>query len=296
MAVSRWGRRRDDGGASDGSTRRFADDPTVRAHPVLGVPPPPGYPQDARYPAAGDAYADIDFENNAQRLPLVLCLDTSSSMAGAPIAALNEALGQWAAELHDDVGLSASVEVAVVTFGGVGVTAWRGPYPVPLGQSGTPFVPAHAFQPPRVEATGVTLLTEAVEHAMRIVAERKQELRAAGLQYHRPQICLMTDGLPTDTQGQLSDSWQRLVPVLAAEQEKRHFRLYAIGVGGITPQGLDVLRALAPTFHAKLAGFPFRQLLAMMSASANAEQKGAGDEVFEKLFHQFRTQKSAWEP
>jgi uncharacterized protein YegL len=242
-----------------------------------------------------DAYADIDFENNAQRLPLVLCLDTSSSMAGLPISTLNDAMRMWAQELHDDVSLSASVEVAVITFGGIGVRAWRGPQMLVPGQPGTPFVPAHAFHAPQFEATGVTLLTEALEMAMQIVAERKQELRAAGLQYYRPQICLMTDGLPTDTEGQLTDSWQRLVPVLAAEQEKRHFRLYAIGVGGISQQGLDVLRALAPAFHAHLHGFPFKQLLAMMSASANAEQKGAGDEVFEKIFHQFRTQRSAWD-
>lgn len=72
------------------------------------------------------SYADIEFENNAQRLPLVLCLDTSSSMTGPPIQALNDALRSWTRELHDDVSLSYSVEVAVVTFGGQGVRAWRG--------------------------------------------------------------------------------------------------------------------------------------------------------------------------
>lgn len=72
-------------------------------------------------------YADIEFENNAQRLPLVLCLDISSSMAGQPIQTLNNALAEWTRELHDDVSLSYSVEVAVVTFGGNGVAAWRGP-------------------------------------------------------------------------------------------------------------------------------------------------------------------------
>ncbi|NUU22423.1 MAG: hypothetical protein HOV68_13050 [Streptomycetaceae bacterium] len=250
--------------------------------------------QDA-YP---DPYGDIDIENNAQRLPLVLCLDTSSSMGamnGLPIRTLNDAMRQWAAELHDDVSLSASVEVAVITFGGAGVSAWRGPQPLPHSQHASPFVPAHAFQPPHLQASGVTLLTEAVELAMQVVAARKQELRLAGLQYYRPQICLMTDGLPTDTQGRPNDAWQRLVPVLHEEQRKRHFRLYAIGVGGITPQGLDVLKALAPAFHAQLHGFPFRDLLAMMSASASAEQKGAGDEVFEKIFQQFKTQRPAWE-
>ncbi|MEV6104321.1 VWA domain-containing protein [Streptomyces sp. NPDC051940] len=240
-------------------------------------------------------YSDIEFENNAQRMPLVLCLDTSSSMAGQPIDALNEALRSWTHELHNDVGLSYSVEVAVITFGGQGICAWQGPNPLAPGTRISPFVPAHAFQAPRFTASGVTLLTEALELAMQIVAARKTELRATGLQYYRPQICLVTDGLPTDGTGHYTPSWQRLVPVLAQEQEARRFRLYAIGVGGISDQGEAVLRALAPTFNARLHGFPFKELLQMMSASASAEQRGAGDEVFEKIFSQFRTQRPAWE-
>ncbi|KPH97488.1 von Willebrand factor type A [Actinobacteria bacterium OK074] len=241
-------------------------------------------------------YADIEFENNAQRLPLVLCLDISSSMAGTPIQTLNDALAEWTRELHDDVSLSYSVEVAVVTFGGpYGVCSWRGPQLLDPRAPVNPFVPAHAFQAPRLAAAGVTLMTEALELSMRIVAARKAELRAAGLQYYRPQICLVTDGIPTDGTGHLTDSWTRLVPVLAEEQRARRFRLYAIGVGGITDRGEQVLQAFAPKFTARIQGFPFRELLQMMSASANAEQKGAGDEVFEKIFSQFKTQRPAWE-
>ncbi|MFD9795745.1 VWA domain-containing protein [Streptomyces sp. NPDC059070] len=240
-------------------------------------------------------YADIEFENNAQRLPLVLCLDTSSSMAGPPMDALNTALSEWTRELHDDVSLSYSVEVAVITFGGQGVLAWRGGQALHPGAGGGPFVAAHLFEAPRLTASGVTLMTEALELAMRVVAERKTELRAQGIQYYRPQICLVTDGLPTDGTGHLTHAWQRLVPVLAEEQAARRFRLYAIGVGGITDLGEQVLQAFAPKFNARLQGFPFRQLLQMMSASASAETKGAGDEVFEKIFSQFKTQRPAWE-
>ncbi|MEU1372037.1 hypothetical protein ABZ442_00045 [Streptomyces triculaminicus] len=240
-------------------------------------------------------YADIEFENNAQRLPLVLCLDTSSSMSGPPIRTLNEALREWARELHDDVSLSHSVDVAVVTFGQQGVSTWQGSRQLPPQSPDSPFVPAHAFRPPLLFAEGVTLMTEALELAMWIVSARKTELRRSGLQYYRPQICLVTDGLPTDGTGHPTDNWKRVVPVLAAEQQARHFRLYAIGVGGITPRGEEVLQAFAPKFNARLNGFPFRQLLQMMSASATAEQKGAGDEVFEKIFSQFKTQRPAWE-
>ena len=240
-------------------------------------------------------YADIEIENNAQRLPLVLCLDTSHSMLGGPIASLNAALQEWTRELHDDVSLSYSVEVAVVTFGDAGVNAWQGPNLLSRQARVSPFVPAYQFQPPMLKAAGVTLMAEALELAMQIVAARKTELRQLGLQYYRPQICLVTDGLPTDATGHLTDTWQRIVPVLTEEQRAKRFRLYAIGVGSVTDRAEEVLRAFAPAFNARLQGFPFRELLQMMSASANAEQKGAGDEVFEKIFSQFKTQRPAWE-
>ncbi len=251
---------------------------------------------DERHPETLPAsYEDIEFDNNAQRLPLVLCLDTSSSMAGVPMEMLNKALQDWTRELHDDVSLSYSVEVAVVTFGGQGVTVWRGAQPLPPQASVSPFVPAYAFQAPVLTAAGVTLLTEALELALRIVAARKTELRTSGLQYYRPQICLVTDGLPTDGTGHLTNAWQRLVPVLTNDQAARRYRLYAIGVGNISDMGAQVLEALAPEFNARLHGFPFRELLQMMSNSINAERRGAGEEIQAKIFADFRTQRSAWD-
>jgi uncharacterized protein YegL len=240
-------------------------------------------------------YADIEIENNAQRLPLLLCLDTSHSMSGVPIQSLNDALRDWTAELHDDVSLSYSVEVAVVTFGASGVCAWQGPNKLPEHAQTSPFVPAHQFQPPQLTAAGVTPITEALELSTRIVASRKAELRQLGLQYYRPQICLVTDGLPTDSTGHLTEDWRRIVPLLTEQQQAKKFRMYAIGVGDLTERGQDVLQAFAPTFNATLHGFPFRELLQMMSASAGAEQRGAGDDVFGKIFNQFKAQRPAWE-
>jgi uncharacterized protein YegL len=240
-------------------------------------------------------YADIDFGNNAQRLPLVMCLDTSKSMSGPPMEMLNEALRSWTGELRSDVSLSNSVEIALVTFGGQQVTAWKGAQMLPRNSPVSPFVSPYAFDPPVLAASGVTLMTEALELAMQLVAARKAELRQAGHQYLRPQICLVTDGVPTDPTGLPTDSWRRIVPTLAAEQQAKRFRLYAIGVGGITPQGEQVLQAFAPKFNASLQGFPFRALLQMMSSSASAQQRGDGEEVYEKIFAQLKTQRSAWD-
>jgi uncharacterized protein YegL len=254
-------------------------------------PPEARDPQDAYAPYD---YADIEIDDTAQRLPLVLCLDTSLSMSGAPIAALNEALREWAEVLHGDLSLSHSVEIALVTFGNGGVRAWRGPQMVGDPWREVPFVSAFAFEAPELAAGGATPMTEAVELSMRLIEARKEQLRTQALQYYRPQICLLTDGLPTDATGHYTKEWQRLLPVLAERQQSRRFRLFAIGVGGLTDVGEQVLRGLAPTLNVRLQGFPFRDVLQMMSASVSAEQRGAGDEVFEKLFRDL-TQRPAWE-
>src|ERR1700693_4942617 len=64
--------------------------------------------------AAGMEFAD----NPEPRCPFVLLLDTSKSMAGKPIAALNEGLRALHAELMKDTLARLRVEIAVLSFGG----------------------------------------------------------------------------------------------------------------------------------------------------------------------------------
>ncbi|WP_217554399.1 VWA domain-containing protein [Streptomyces sp. GbtcB6] len=240
-------------------------------------------------------YNDVLPVGNAQRQPLVLCLDTSASMADEPITMLNGALRDWVHELRADISLTNSVEVALITFGGQRVCTWKGTTPLPDTADPDAFVTARAFGAPHLQASGVTLMTEALRAAVRLVAARKTALRAAGHLYARPQICLITDGQPTDAEGHPTDDWQQIVPMLTEQQEKKKFLLFAIGVGGISPHGERVLRAIAPDYYARLQGFPFRQVLQMMSASAGAQDKGDGEEVYKKIFARFTTQRSAWD-
>ena len=99
-------------------------------------------------PLNTDAMTFDDGENRAQRLLIALLLDSSCSMSGKPIALLNDALAGMAEDLRRDVQLSAIAEVAIITFGYGGVTAWRGDQPVPPGTS--PFVPASRFTAPEL--------------------------------------------------------------------------------------------------------------------------------------------------
>ena len=82
-------------------------------------------------------------ENPEPRCPCVLLLDTSGSMQGAPIKALNEGLRTFQEDLVRDTLAVKRVEVAVVTFNNE----------VRVVQD---FVTVDQFQPPTLVAEGLT--------------------------------------------------------------------------------------------------------------------------------------------
>jgi len=230
-----------------------------------------------------DLLRGIDYTDagTAQRVLLLMCLDTSQSMQGEPIRLLNEALADWAGTLRRDISLAATAEIAMVTFGAGGVVVWRGARALPRKSDETPFVPAGQFQPPVLIAAGVTPMAEAIDVSMTLVETRKLQLRSSYLQYHRPLIWLVTDGLPTDDQGNHSQDWKRLPPVLDQAQQAKKFRFFAVGVGAMDQMGKGVLSGLSPRDNFTLGGFPFHELLPLLSASI--EQTASGNEDFDPI-------------
>ena len=61
-------------------------------------------------------FNDFDTSNPAPRCPVVLLLDVSGSMDGAPISELNAGLRQFIHETAHDEVASMSVELEVITF------------------------------------------------------------------------------------------------------------------------------------------------------------------------------------
>lgn len=112
-------------------------------------------------------------ENPEPRCPCVLLLDTSASMQGEPTDALNEGLRTFQQDLMKDPVAPKRVEVAVVSFNSE----------VKVVQD---FVTADRFEPPRLEAQGLTHMGAAVHTALDMVQERKLKYNEAGVSYYRP--------------------------------------------------------------------------------------------------------------
>lgn len=182
-------------------------------------------------------------ENPEPRCPCVLLLDTSISMGGAPIAALNAGVQLFREELLRDKLAVKRVEVSIVTFGPVHVV--------------TPFrtVPQFAFHP--LDTTGDTPMGAAIETAIKLLAERKQEYKNNGIAYYKPWIILITDGAPTD-------EYVKAAQMVKVGEETNAFAFFAIGVENAQ---MDILAQIATRKPLKLKGLMFREFFMWLSAS-----------------------------
>lgn len=202
-----------------------------------------------------DAGADEFVENPEPRCPVVLLLDTSLSMSGDKIDALNAGLLHFHEELSMDPLAMKRVELAVVTFG-----------PVQVRQD---YVGAEHFQPPLLEPAGNTPMGAAVLRAIDLLTERKARYREAGVPFYRPWVFLITDGAPTDSVTEAKRA-------IAAGEEKKQFMLHAVGVEGADMAALAGLTVRQPLM---LKGLMFRELFAWLSNSLGAVSRSRTSEA-----------------
>jgi uncharacterized protein YegL len=140
-------------------------------------------------------------------LPIIVLADTSGSMAGEKIAALNEALRQMVESFREIDDGRVTPWVAIVTFDD-------------SARVSVAPCPAHAVALPPLRADGRT----AMGGAFRIVREMLEDRGRVPSTAYTPNLVLVSDGQP-------NDDWQpELSALLSSERARRGLRL-AMAIG-----------------------------------------------------------------
>lgn len=134
-------------------------------------------------------------------LPVVVIFDWSWSMRAVQ-KDIEEALRRLPDEFERRTVLRNSGEIALITMSGEGVRLQTGDADVaPYG-----FVRASAFVPPaRVACDGTTELDRALDLAVDVLKRRCRQCTTAGRSIYRPYIAIISDGDPTDADGNPDD-------------------------------------------------------------------------------------------
>jgi uncharacterized protein YegL len=198
-------------------------------------------------------------ENPEPRCPCVLLLDTSGSMQGDAIEALNQGLLSLKDELVKNSLAARRVEVAIITFDSH----------INVVQD---FVTADQFNPPILTAQGLTTMGAGIHKALDMVQERKSLYRANGIAYYRPWVFMITDGEP---QGELDHLIEQAAQRLQIEEANKRVAFFTVGVENANMMRLSQLAVRTPL---KLKGLNFIEMFVWLSASMSAVSHSQVDE------------------
>ena len=203
----------------------------------------------------------IEFaENPEPRCPCVLLLDTSGSMQGASIDALNQGLHTLRDGLVQDPLASRRVEVAIVTFDST----------VKVVQD---FVTADQFEPPTLTVQGQTYMGSAIHKALDMIQARKAQYRAHGVTYYRPWVFMITDGEP---QGESDNIVTQVAQRLRDDEANKRVVFFAVGVENANMGRLSEIVVRTPL---KLMGLNFAEMFVWLSASMQKISQSKPDDM-----------------
>lgn len=192
-----------------------------------------------------------DLVNNpTARVPVCLCLDVSGSMMGDPIQELNEGVRAFYQEITDDEVARYAAEVSIVTFGG-------------KAECIEDFANVERqTNIPELMASGGTPMGEAVNMALDLLEERKQEYKDKGVDYYQPWLIVMTDGQPNGSQATLQGALDRTVEMA----NNRKLSIFPIAIG--EDADLEILRTLSPKrTPLRLNGLMFKEFFVWLGKS-----------------------------
>jgi uncharacterized protein YegL len=198
-------------------------------------------------------------ENPEPRCACVLLLDTSGSMSGPPIAALNEGLQVLKNDLLKDPLASRRVELAVVAFDSE----------VNVVQD---FVTPDQFSPPPLTAQGTTHMGSGIHKALEMIEARKAQYKANGVMYYRPWVFMITDGEP---QGEEEDVIQRAAKRIRDDEAAKRVAFFGVGVESANMARLAQILVRTPI---KLIGLNFAEMFVWLSRSTGAVARSKTDD------------------
>ena len=130
----------------------------------------------------------------------------------------------------EDELASLRVEIAVITFNSE----------IKVVQD---FVTVDKFIPRTLEASGEARMGKAIEKALELLEQRKQDYKKSDIQYYRPWIFLITNGQPTD-------NWQDAAKKIEEAETNGKLLFFAVGVRDAdmeTLSEISVYRSEKPT-------------------------------------------------
>ena len=199
---------------------------------------------------------DLELINNQeQRLPCVLILDTSASMSGNPIEELQNGLDYFTNDVKSDDDASQKVQIMVIKCGGSAeiISDWTD---------------AENFEAPELYADGMTPMGTAVTLASEEIENRKEEFRNNGVSYLKPWVFIMSDGAPND------NNWESAASDFKQLEKDGKFTVFTIAVGDADQEILSRFSIREPK---KLKGIDFTKLFVWISKSVRIGSQKVSD-------------------
>ncbi len=201
-------------------------------------------------------------DNPSTRVPVILCLDTSGSMDGEPIEELNSGVQLFYDAIRDDEIAMYAADIGIVTFGD-------------KAQCVSDFAGlSDRTSAPRLSASGMTPMGEAVNLALDMLERRKQEYKTNGIEYFQPWLVLMTDGKPNGDESEFSRAIRRTVDM----ESNRKLTIFPIGIGSSADMNA-LAQFSAKRSPLKLQGLKFREFFSWLSKSVSTTSQSVPGET-----------------
>ncbi len=193
------------------------------------------------------------------KIPVVLLLDTSSSMSDQRIDCLNDGITAFKQEFEVKSSVSQSVELAIITF-----NSNRGTF--------QGFVNMDNFVPVTLKAEGETTMGKGLDSALDNLESYQHYCQSNNIQYRKPWLFLIIGSSPTD-------NWQNSAQRVRQAVETDQLNFFIVGVKGADMVSLQQVASpkIPPMM---LDGFKFRELFEWLAnALKNVANSKVGSQV-----------------